>query len=825
MATTRTTPQSIILLLTIFLCNSIYATTYTWTGNNSSNWFDSGNWDLGSVPSDGDEVIINSGFASTNNGSITLSGLTINNGGTLDITLNSILTLNGMNSVNAGGSIISRGQILLNSNMDVDGDLTLSDGSVTGGGDLIINGTLTWTNGVAWVGNTGQFMNNGTINVTGGARIRTTLINSGTINLNGTSQFVLETGGHIVNLSMIDIQDNSGFNEFSDTDEGILNQGIILKTGGVEPGISMIQTRLFNNGTVESQSGELRLARSGIHGGDFISNTPGYINFDGRDTLVGGNILGGSGSAIVDDGGTIFLQGNVDAVNLTIDQGEIYGSGDLFISGDFDFLRGRLGHNTLTTGDIYANGTLQLGGETNSSPTIYTKLSNNGTATQIRTLVLNESSEFINHGTLDIQNDSDMNGSSSSAIQIVNNGIITKSGSGGFYSEFFVFLLNYGTINVQVGELRLRKGADNLGTINISNGATLSHIGSNSVFTNTSLGQIVGHGDFLAEAEVINNGSISPGSSPGTLTFNTGNNFNLSDSTIFNMEIGGTTLGIEYDHLVLNGTVSLAGLLNVELIDGFTPALNDTFVLIDYTSLSGWFDKGINACTGVDSLEFQITDSGSEIIATVVATAPLPTTNVSICFGDSLLIYDIFRHSEGTYYDSLQTTFSCDSILSTSLTVNMVNTDIFQNGNTITSKAVGAVYQWINCDDNAPINGEVNQSYTPSNNGDYAVIVTENGCADTSICTTISVTGISENNGADQMKIFPNPVNQFLTVDLARVYENAWITIYNITGEQVSVQSVTDKNTLVDLRNFNMGVYFIKIQNGISSMTKKIIKL
>jgi hypothetical protein len=55
------------------------------------------------------------------------------------------------------------------------------------------------------------------------------------------------------------------------------------------------------------------------------------------------------------------------------------------------------------------------------------------------------------------------------------------------------------------------------------------------------------------------------------------------------MELGGTILGTEYDHIEVVGHLSLGGTLDVLLINGFTPGAGNTFNLFDWTTRSGNF--------------------------------------------------------------------------------------------------------------------------------------------------------------------------------------------------------------------------------------------
>lgn len=57
-----------------------------------------------------------------------------------------------------------------------------------------------------------------------------------------------------------------------------------------------------------------------------------------------------------------------------------------------------------------------------------------------------------------------------------------------------------------------------------------------------------------------------------------------------------------------------------------------------------------------------------------------------------------------------------------------IDVTVGQVGPTLSANNSGATYQWVDCDNgNAPITGATSQSFTPSNSGNYAVIITEGG--------------------------------------------------------------------------------------------------
>jgi outer membrane autotransporter protein len=88
---------------------------------------------------------------------------------------------------------------------------------------------------------------------------------------------------------------------------------------------------------------------------------------------------------------------------------------------------------------------------------------------------------------------------------------------------------------------------------------------------------------------VTNSGQLSPvgGGVAGRFTIN--GNYVQTASGVLNIDIGGYTPGDEYDQLVISGSASLNGTLNVFLIN-FTPLTNDTFqILTCGMPLSGRF--------------------------------------------------------------------------------------------------------------------------------------------------------------------------------------------------------------------------------------------
>lgn len=171
-------------------------------------------------------------------------------------------------------------------------------------------------------------------------------------------------------------------------------------------------------------------------------------------------------------------------------------------------------------------------------------------------------------------------------------------------------LTTFSGTNIEEGGVLQLEGAT-LDTqyIDVREGGVLT--GEGSIFTGS--GTIGGQVENVA-------GLIAPGDGIGTLEIEG----RLSNSTggTLQFDLGGLAPGTEHDHLDVDGTVALAGTLEVILDGSFTPSVNDTFTLISVSeSLAGEFEHlllptgynwGVNY--NATSLELFVGDPGDQLL-------------------------------------------------------------------------------------------------------------------------------------------------------------------------------------------------------------------
>ncbi len=202
--------------------------------------------------------------------------------------------------------------------------------------------------------------------------------------------------------------------------------------------------------------------------------------------------------------------------------------------------------------------------------------------------------------------------------------------------------------------------------------------------------------------------------------------------------------------------------------------------------------------------------------------ATVSSFSVTECFAYTVPSGNSTYTAAGTYtvHDTISNAEGCDSIMSIELTIFSLDTSTTTSGLTITSNAVGASYQWIDCgNNNMAISGETNASYTATVNGDYAVVVTDGNCSDTSECVSITTIGIEDYLSiANTVTIYPSPATNVLTIEADNLNVNM-ITIVSATGQTVKTCS-TSTNT-IDVSDLASGIYFLQIQTNDKGMVSK----
>jgi autotransporter-associated beta strand protein len=182
--------------------------------------------------------------------------------------------------------------------------------------------------------------------------------------------------------------------------------------------------------------------------------------------------------------------------------------------------------------------------------------------------------------------------------------------------------------------------AVNAGTLLAAN-TSGSATGTGAVSVNSG-GTLGGNGTISGGVTVASGGTLAPGAlAVSRLTL--GSTLALQSGSTLAITLGGTTVG-SYDQVLVSGTLTLAGTLNVSTVNGFALAPNETFIILDNTSntalTSGLFTNTIGTLyTDAAGQTFSInyvadTDGGqvpNDVTLTYLGTNVVPEPSTWAC--------------------------------------------------------------------------------------------------------------------------------------------------------------------------------------------------
>jgi hypothetical protein len=256
-----------------------------------------------------------------------------------------------------------------------------------------------------------------------------------------------------------------------------------------------------------------------------------------------------------------------------------------------------------------------------------------------------------------------------------------------------------------------------------------------------------------------------------------------------------------------------------------SPSSNTTYSVI-YT---------LNGCASLPALS----------LVTVTSQPTVTSNSASICEGESALLTALPSEVGGTYlwspggantasinvspstdqiYTVVYAITGCSNATSSStVTVNPlpdVSTEL--SATFISAIETGSNYQWIDCNDSFnEISGENSQTFSPTQDGLYAVIITSNGCSDTSECVVFETGDIAENSST-LFTLYPNPSNDFLLIKSEMNLLGETICFYNQIGQLILSEVVDKSEVTLDVKHFAPGIYYVNYLSEPESKQKWI---
>jgi hypothetical protein len=225
----------------------------------------------------------------------------------------------------------------------------------------------------------------------------------------------------------------------------------------------------------------------------------------------------------------------------------------------------------------------------------------------------------------------------------------------------------------------------------------------------------------------------------------------------------------------------------------------------------------------VDSFANVACNGGTDGLVAITLTGG--TTPYNFNWSNGATTDDLFGLSAGTYFGTVTDANGCSTVAPVPITepTALVASTVDNGNGSATVSAVGGVspyvYLWSNSTTSSTATGLAS--------GSYVVTVTDaNGCEDTSVVNVV-VTSVDNIDGLGALKMFPNPAEAQVTLDIQLEYAmDVEIRVLNVTGQTVlnaALGTIQTQREVLDLTKLISGVYTVQINMGTEMISKKLI--
>ncbi len=183
----------------------------------------------------------------------------------------------------------------------------------------------------------------------------------------------------------------------------------------------------------------------------------------------------------------------------------------------------------------------------------------------------------------------------------------------------------------------------------------------------------------------------------------------------------------------------------------------------------------------------------------------------------------VYNAANPTGTEVLSSVDGCDSTVTINLSIFTAEILVYPGTpGLLSAEPDNAEYQWINCATGEEIPGATAQSFTAEEQGSYAVIVTSDGCSDTSNCASPAHLGIND-QAVSLVKLYPNPATtSFRLSGLENLSGIREMSLLDMNGKQLLLsEQVVSEWTIADLES---GVYWLHIVHKTGVENLRFIK-
>jgi hypothetical protein len=205
---------------------------------------------------------------------------------------------------------------------------------------------------------------------------------------------------------------------------------------------------------------------------------------------------------------------------------------------------------------------------------------------------------------------------------------------------------------------------------------------------------------------------------------------------------------------------------------------------------------------------------------------PRDTVDITTCENQYSWSVNGFTYNRtGTYTHISAGAGGCDSLVTLELSIPIfANQPTYSNHTLLANPDQPAdTYQWYDCNTPERIFGATQSSFSPVHNADYALIISNQGCIDTSACVAVVNMSVNEYN-KENISLFPNPTQDELHIQSSSPGSLS-IQVMDVNGKEIYHANKIANGGIISTKDWNPGVYFIRANTEQSKQVYRIIKL
>jgi hypothetical protein len=264
--------------------------------------------------------------------------------------------------------------------------------------------------------------------------------------------------------------------------------------------------------------------------------------------------------------------------------------------------------------------------------------------------------------------------------------------------------------------------------------------------------------------------------------------------------------------------------LNLEVLPALSSSISATICDGDTYDFNGQLLSASNTYTQVIPVQVgSITcDSTVTLVLTVIDPTAIYPASANICFGETYVFGTQNLTTSGLYTEVFMSSAGCDSTVQLNLTVaSEILSTVSLSGITLTAEQNNASYQWIDCgNNNTPIAGATDQSYTPTDNGTYAAIISIGDCETISNCVAVTSVSVTKAD-IERMLVYPNPAIDLLHVQNINI--GAQISVRDMSGRLIFESTANHTSVKINSEAWQSGMYLIQVEWNGYLQTEKVV--